>query len=305
MDAQVRLYEGAELDDLRALVRHVIPVPAYMVEKVRREFAARPFSDVIVLARVRGTTEAVPCSDGAGAILEAATSVFARIEDVEDGRALAARVADSARSHPVEIRSPVRLLQMAIAIAGMSATTNRAKAAREALSGIWSRNRLKEVIGPSTPRAGSRPSPFARVTDEGHLAGVFARLVEFDELVCAGEIRPCEQNFAPSLVVSFAFISSVYESADLAEATAAIDARMASYRDLSLKMMPPVTQRAPRAQAAADAESSDEEEDDAEPVQVPEEARARFETFLAGVIEKHGKRAATLLVREAAKRLRS
>ena len=88
-----------EASELRELVRHIIPVRAYMVEKLRAEFAARPFAGEIRLSRVRGSEDLVPSSEGAGAIIEASTSwLKVRVEEVEDARTLLKHVASSTLS---------------------------------------------------------------------------------------------------------------------------------------------------------------------------------------------------------------
>lgn len=317
-DAGARLYEGDELEALRKLVTHVIPVPAYMLEKLRNEFTENPFRGEIVLARIRGTQALIPCGEAAGAILEVAPSVLVRLEEVEDHGALTARVAASTRPPPpAQLWSPVRSLQLVLAVTGMSvgadaALRKRVKAAHAALSGIWSDNRLLTVVGPPGRRSTTPPSPFTCVAAEGPLEGVFAELVKFDEVVCSGKIRPCVKSFKPSLVVSFKFILSVYTSTGLAEAKAAINARLAAYKDLTLKTLNKKKEKEDDESAEGGGESehdeaneSDEESEDKEiDEEVPEDARDEFEKFLEAIRERFGKRTATLLVREANKRMR-
>ena len=210
-----------EASELRELVRHVIPVRAYMVEKLRAEFAARPFAGEIRLSRVRGSEDLVPSSEGAGAIIEASTSwLKVRVEEVEDARTLLKHVASSTLSARVadERMSPARRLEMAWAIANeATASTDiaeRTKAVRTFLSTVWTPNMLKEVIGASKPRKTTAPSVFAEILKneaEGHpKAGIFQELLKFDELVCSENVRPSGKNFDSNNVVSVKFIRAVY-----------------------------------------------------------------------------------------------
>jgi hypothetical protein len=196
----------------------------------------------------------------------------------------------------------------------------RTKAVRGALAGKWAPNRVKEVIGAVKARRKSKPSPFASVSNEGALKGVFAKLVEFDELVCSQVVRPCAKNFTPNIVVSFAFISFVYTAETMGGAQRIIDARVAAYKDRTKNQMPGMKRRCENTEE--EEEGQEEEEEDAEEEEEEEEgeegeeeeeeeeeeqharARADFDAFLEDLRDKHGGDFVAQVVKEAAKKLR-
>lgn len=307
MTEAARLYSGAELSGLQ--VNHVIPVRDFVVTKLAREYGQEPCPTVIVFVEHDG--KLLPCSSGAGELFEASkkaqTSIRIRIDEVSDLTELAERVADSTRAALAveQHESPVRLLQMALGVAevtsvGTCDASVLVKAVRRALDGKWAPNRLKEVIGPVKPRTKSRPSPFASITNEGELEGVFAKLVEFNELVCSEVFRPCGKNFTPNIVASFKFVSSVYTAETLDEAHRMINDRELAYKDLHRKQMPRIGQEEEEQDEEEEGGGEEGEEEDVPLASVSDD----FDAHVQQLCDKHGKRMILSLIVKAAKKLR-
>jgi len=307
---EVGRYEASEL---RELVRHIIPVRAYMVEKLRAEFAARPFAGEIRLSRVRGSEDLVPSSEGAGTILEASNSLIkVRVEEVEDARTLLKHVASSTLSARVadERMSPARRLEMAWAIANeATASTDiaeRTKAVRTFLSTVWTPNMLKEVIGASKPRKTTAPSVFAEILKneaEGHpKAGIFQELLKFDELVCSEKVRPSGKNFDSNNVVSVKFIRAVYGAPTRERADEMISKWISVFTDKSTKRMPSVEKywglRGTNSKDGGESEETDDEEEE----QGNESALTEFENFVEEQINMYGKRVVVSIFKRVAKK---